>query len=182
MQSKILTSCLMAGVLITGGLASRAADTNAPAATPPAANSAPQQGAPPRVRPLPGRSMSGPESVLTEEQRTSYQKNMMDKRAEIGELTAKLQPLQQELRELMFSQKVDENQIREKVMEEAKIEADLTVLRAKAFAEIQPPMTSEQFEKFKEAMSPRPMMRPMPPTAPSSSSTNHPQSGGPGRP
>lgn len=180
MQSKILTSCLMAGVLMVGGFALRAADTNTPAPTPPGATSAPQQGPPPRVRPLPGGAAGGPMAVLTEEQRASYQKNITDKRSEMMELTSKLQASRQEINQLMFSLKVDESQIRQKMMEEANIEADMMILRAKAFANIQPPMTAEQFEKFKEAQAPRPMIRPMPPTAPSSAGTNS-APGGPGK-
>lgn len=89
---------------------------------------------------------------------------MADARAEMMELSGKLRPIQQELNELMYSLKVDESQIRAKVTEEAQIQADIIVLRAKAFAEIQPPITGEEFEKFKAAeTAPRPMMRPTPP-------------------
>jgi Spy/CpxP family protein refolding chaperone len=167
MKSKILMSCMTASVLIAGSVASHAADTNAPAATPPGATS--QQGAnpaPPHVRPLPGATAGGPMSVLSEEQRASYQKNITDKRAEMLELNSKLQASRQELNEIMYSLKVDEGLIRQKMMNEAKIEADIMVLRARAFADIQPPMTGEQFEKFKEAQQqPRPMMRATPPVS-----------------
>ncbi len=171
----------MAGVLIAGSLALRADDTNAPAATAPGANGAPPQqganGTAPRMRPLPGPNAGGPMAVLSEEQRASYQKNLTDKRAEMMELTSKLQPLRQELNESMFSLKVDESGIRQKVMDEAKIEADIMILRAKAFADIQPPLTEEQMEKFKQAQTPRPMMRPTPPTAPAPGATSQPQGG-----
>lgn len=183
MQSKILTSCLMAGVLITGGLASRAANTNAPATPPPGATGAPLQGtngAPPRVRPLPG-TVAGPMAILTEEQRASYQKNMADARTASMELSSKLQASQREITELMYSLKVDENQIRQKMMEEAKIQADIVILRAKAFANIEPPLTEEQFAKFKEATAPRSMMRPTPPAA-SPTTTNHSDVGGQPKP
>ena len=141
MQSKILMSCLTAGVLIAGGLALRAADTNAPAATPPGASAAPpQQAAPPRVRPLPGRRPD-PTDALTEEQRASYSKNIADKRAEM--------------------------------MEVAKLQADIAILRAKAFAEVQPPVTDEQMEKIKEMLTPATIRPIQPPAAaPPSATTN----------
>lgn len=169
----------MAGLLMTGSLASRADETNAPAPTPPGANAAPNpQGnttLQPRMRPLPPPGGGGPMGVLSEEQRASYQKNMADTRAEQMEINAKLQATQREITEMMYSLKVDENQIRQKMMEEANIQADIVILRAKAFANIQPPLTEEEFAKFKEAMTaPRPMMRPMPPqTPPPPAATNH---------
>lgn len=112
--------------------------------------------------------------VLSEEQRASYQKNVTDKRSEMMELNSKLQASRQELNDLMFPLKVDEAQIRQKMMDEAKIEADIMILRAQAFADIQPPLTPEQLEKFKQAATPRPMIRPTqpPPTAPSTTATN----------
>src|SRR5262249_54867961 len=98
--------------------------------------------------------------VLSEEQRASFQKNIADKRAEMLEINSKLQASRQELNELMFSLKMDENLIRQKMMNEAKLEADMMILRTKAFADIQPPLTEEEFKKFKQAQQPRPMMRP----------------------
>jgi hypothetical protein len=182
MQSKILTSFLMAGVLITGGLASRAEQTNAPAATPPGANSAPpQQTLQPRMRPLPGASMGGPMAVLTEEQRASYQKNIPS--SEMMELYSKRQAARLEIGQMMYAPKVDENLIRQRIMEEAKIEADIAILQAKAFAEVQPPLTDEQIDKVKQMLAPRqPMIRPTPPpTTPSTTVTNQGQSGLPGK-
>src|SRR6185437_7365973 len=109
------------------------------------------------------------------------QKNLADKRSEMMELSAKLQPLRQEINAMVFSMKVDDNQIRQKVIEEANVEADIMILRAKAFANIQPPLTEEEFEKFKQAEAPRPMMRPMPAMPPTPAATNNAQ-GGPGKP
>ena len=185
MQSKVLTSLLAAGVLFAGSVVLHADQTNTPAATAPGANSAPpQQGARPRMRPLPGAPGGGPQSVLTEDQLASYQKNITDKRADMMELNAKRQTARQEISQLIFSPKVEESQLRQKIMDEAKIEADIAVIQAKAFAEIQPPVTDEEIEKLKESMMPRqPMIRPPqpPPAAPSTTATNHEPSGAPGK-
>jgi uncharacterized membrane protein len=189
MQSKIVTSFLMAGVLFTRAAVLHAEQTNTPAATAPGANPAPPgQGGnaaqPPRMRPLPGAPMGGPMSVLTEEQLASYKKNITDKQAEMMELNSRRQAARQEISHLVLSPKLDENLIRQKIMDEAKIEADLAIMQAKAFAEIQPPLSDEQLEKLKETQAPRmPMIRPgqTPPAAPSTTATNRDQSGAPGK-
>jgi Spy/CpxP family protein refolding chaperone len=167
----------MAGILLTANTALRAQDTNAPAANPPA-NPTFQRS----MRPLPGPGapMGGPFSVLTEEQRTSYQKNMADKRAEMMELSTKRQAARQEITQVVLSPKLDENLIRQKFMDEAKIEADIAILQAKAFADIQPALTDEQIEKLKQPPAPmqmRPMQTPPPPTG-----TNHDANGLPPKP
>jgi Spy/CpxP family protein refolding chaperone len=133
------------------------------------------------MRPLPGAPSGGPTAVLTAEQQASYQKNMADKRAEMMELSSKRQAARMEINQIVLSPKFDENLIRQKIMDEAKIEADLAILQARAFADIQPPLTDEQMEKLKQSQAPRQpmMMRPTqtPPTAPTPPGTNHDASG-----
>lgn len=174
MHSKILTSFLVAGVLLTGSVVLHADPTNTPA---PGANAAPPKpAAQPRMRPLPGAPAAGSQNPLTEEQLASYKKNIADKSAQMADLNSKRMAARQEIGQLIYSPKLDESLLRQKVMDEAKIEADIAVLQAKAFSEIQPPVTAEQFEKLKESMAPRqPMIRPIqpPPAAPSTTTTNH---------
>lgn len=99
-------------------------------------------------------------SVLTEAQRNSYQENMKATRDKLMELRMQVNAMQREIFETTLTNKWDENLIREKAMAQARIEAEMTVLNAKAFAEIQPPLTAEQIEKLKSP--PAPMIRPMP--------------------
>lgn len=180
MRSRILTCCLTTGLLLAARPALHAADTNAPAPPPPGAGAPPQIGPPPnganmppRVRPNPGVMPGSPLSVLSQEQRDSFEKNLNDARGEIMGLNSKLQAARQEITDAMFALKVDENQIRQKVMAEAEVEADIAVIRAKAFSGIQPPLTADELDKFKhfQAAPMRMGPRPMPPQSPPG--TNH---------
>lgn len=115
-------------------------------------------------------------SVLTEAQRNSYMENMKANRDKQMELRMQVNALQKDIFETTLTNKWDENLIREKAMAQAKIEAEMTVLNAKAFSEIQPPLTAEQIDKLKGP--PAPMVRPMPPRPPSAA-TNNPATGSP---
>lgn len=174
MRSKILTSCLVIGVLFVTGSTLRAQGTNAPALTSPKpGTSSPAPTAiQPRMRAMPPGG-GGPLSAFTEQQRASFEHNMNEQREALMKLNSKLQAARQEIGDAMFSTKVDEKLIRQKVMDAAKIEADMAVVRAQAFADIQPPITPDELEKFKHFQS-SPMVRPMPPRpTPTPGSTNH---------
>ncbi len=67
------------------------------------------------------------------------------------ELNTKLQAVDREIFEAMYSDKLDEKLVREKVQAAASISADISLLRAKAFSEIQPPVTPDELAKFKAA-------------------------------
>jgi len=168
MQSKTIASCLIIGLSFASSLASRADDTNTP--TPPkpvfSAPVGPGTNMPMRVQPMPPRvPPNSPMSALSEEQRASFQKNLADARPKLMELNSKLTDARQEINDAMFSLKADENLIHQKVMAEAEIEAQMALVRAKAFSGIEPPLTTDEVDKFKHlAAGPpvRPTPRPMP--------------------
>lgn len=92
--------------------------------------------------------------VLTEEQRQSMRDALQDQRE-------KMQPIEQQLREARkdilaagLGEKFDETAVREKALKIAKLEAELTVLRAKALSHIKPPLSAEQIEQIKSAPAP----------------------------
>ncbi len=99
----------------------------------------------------PRQAPRGPFGVLSEEQLASYQKSLAAKQQEYSDLSAKLQAVDREVFDAMYSDKVDEKLIREKVQAAAAISADISLLRAKAFSEIQPPITPDELAKFKAA-------------------------------
>lgn len=126
-----------------------------------------------------GYAVGGPVGVLDEQQRLSYQNNMKEIRPKIMELESKLRAARQDLLDTSVTTKFDENVIREKAFAAAKIEAEMTVLRVKAFSEVQPPLTADQVQKIKASQQPaptRPMIRPdveRPLVHPTPSGTNH---------
>jgi Spy/CpxP family protein refolding chaperone len=87
--------------------------------------------------------------VLTDEQRTSYQAALGRERGLMMELQTKLRVARQELVNASVGQKFDENVMRQKALAVSRLEAEMTVLRAKALSEVQPPLTPEQIEKMK---------------------------------
>jgi hypothetical protein len=61
-------------------------------------------------------------------------------------------------------QKFDEDALRQKALEAGRLDAELTVLRAKALSKMKPPLSPEQIEKLKnpppfEGGEPRPEFR-----------------------
>lgn len=118
-------------------------------------------------------------SVLTEAQRNSYMEAMKANRDKLMELRMQVNSMQREIFEATLTNKWDENLIREKAMAQARIEAEMTVLNAKAFSEIQPPLTTEQIEKLKAPPAPAPVIRPMPAQPPPAAGNNQPAPGSP---
>ena len=55
----------------------------------------------------------------------------------------------QELQEAIHAEKIDEQVIRDKAADVGKIEGNLAVIRAKAFAKIRPSLTPEQLARMK---------------------------------
>ncbi|HEX4265254.1 MAG TPA: periplasmic heavy metal sensor [Verrucomicrobiae bacterium] len=96
-----------------------------------------------------GVSLGGPGGVLNEEQRASYQAALRAAHGEVMELDAKLRLARQEVLNTSLTGKFDENAVREKAFAAARIEAELAVIRARAFSQVQPPLSAEQIEKIK---------------------------------
>jgi len=139
----------------------------------------------PQMRMMPPRQAPrGPFGVLSEEQLASYQKALAGKQEQYTELSAKLQAVNREVFDAMYSDKVDEKLIREKVQAAAAISADISLLRAQAFSEIQPPITPDELAKFKAAaMAPQqPQPQIIRREAPPAAGTNQPVSPVPAKP
>ena len=92
-----------------------------------------------------GAGGGGPMQSMTDEQRQAMQQVS----EETKELNTKLTEARKELGGAIYAEKVDEAAIREKAATVAKIDADLYVARAKAFAKVRSKFTPEQIEAFK---------------------------------
>ncbi len=93
-------------------------------------------------------------SVLTEEQRASFREAMEAQRKTIRELEEKIRDARKEIFEAGFKEKFDEEMVRQKAMAAAKLDAELTVVRTKAFSQIRPALSAEQIEKIKNVPPP----------------------------
>jgi uncharacterized membrane protein len=100
--------------------------------------------------------------VLTEAQRTSLRKAMETQRDKTRVLEEKIRKARKEVVAASFAEPFDENAVRAKALAAAKLEADLEVMRAKAFAQMKPPPSAEQVEKLKTL----PLFNPAPPPSP----------------
>jgi Spy/CpxP family protein refolding chaperone len=109
---------------------------------------------PPFAPGAPARMMPGFErayQVLTDEQRASLRDAFGSQREKMRDLEEQMRAARRELLEASLAEKPDEKRIRKRAMAVGRIEADIAVLRAKALAGIQPPLSSEQREKIKSA-------------------------------
>jgi len=105
----------------------------------------------------PGRFAPGFErffSILTEEQRASLREAMQAQREKMRAVEEKLRDARKEIFEAGLKEKFDEEAIREKATAAAKLDAELTVLRAKAFSQMRPALSAEQIEKLKKLPAP----------------------------
>jgi Spy/CpxP family protein refolding chaperone len=87
--------------------------------------------------------------VLTDEQRESLRDAMRDQREKMQPIEEKLLEARKDLLQAGLVEKFDEDAIRAKALKVAKMEAELAVLRAKAFSQIKPPLTPDQIEEIK---------------------------------
>jgi Spy/CpxP family protein refolding chaperone len=87
---------------------------------------------------------------LDEQQRNTLREEMQKQQDAVQQLNEKLQAAQRELMKEVLAEKQDEKKIREKADAVAKIQADIMVLRAKAFASINPTLKPEQKEQMIE--------------------------------
>jgi Spy/CpxP family protein refolding chaperone len=164
----LFTNCLSAGILLATQSSLLAAPPNAPAGSQPGSRAAT-----PTVRQPPaGITVGGLFGVMTEQQRASYQAAMRAMRPQLMEIESRIRAAHKDLLDTSLSMKFDENVIREKAMVSARLEAELTVLRVKAYSQIQPPLSPEQIERVKsEEPGPvRPVERFQ---RPSGTATNH---------
>jgi Spy/CpxP family protein refolding chaperone len=150
----LISRLLIFGIASVAPLALNAQESNAPAHRPPqkGIQSVPSQQ-------IAGFALGGPVGVLTDQQRASYLAAMKNEHARLAELQAQVLAARQDMLVASVTGKFDENVIREKAMAAARLEAEMAVIRAKVFSQVQPPLSPEQIEKIKAGQPGR--IRPM---------------------
>ncbi len=88
-------------------------------------------------------------AVLTEEQRYSMRQASEGQREKVRAIEEKIRDARKAILEASVAEKFDEDAVRNKAEEAAKLDAELTVMRAKALSLIKPPLSKEQIEKIK---------------------------------
>ena len=96
------------------------------------------------------------ERVLTPEQRDSMRGIMESEREKMRGIQEKIRDARKALMKASLAEKFDEEAVRAKALEVAKLEAEVTVIRAKAISKVQPPLSPEQIEQI---INPPPMQR-----------------------
>jgi len=89
-------------------------------------------------------------SLLTDEQRASLREAMEAQREKTREFEEKIRRVRAELFTSSLSQTFDEETVRSKAMTAAKLEAEMTVLRAKVFSTMKPALSAEQLREIRE--------------------------------
>ena len=87
--------------------------------------------------------------VLTDDQRASLREAMEAQREPMRDLEEKIRAVRKDLMQASLAEKFDEVAIRNKALEAGKLDAELTVLRAKAFSQMKPPLSAQQIEQIK---------------------------------
>jgi Spy/CpxP family protein refolding chaperone len=88
------------------------------------------------------------EAVLNNEQRVQFREEMEAQRDKLRELEQKAAKLRRELDEALFSEKLDEKAVREKSSALAEVDAERSLIRARAFAKVRPSLSEEQLERL----------------------------------
>jgi len=89
------------------------------------------------------------ESILDQAQRMKFGEEMQGQREKLRELNEKSMRLRRELNEALFGETLDESLVRKKTAELSELEAERSLIRARAFAKIRPSLTEEQLERLK---------------------------------
>lgn len=89
--------------------------------------------------------------VLDDKQRELYREAMQKNGDELRSLNDKLQAAQKDLVKATIAEKYDEKVVREKAEAVAKVQTDITVLRAKAFSSVSPTLKPEQREQLENS-------------------------------
>jgi Spy/CpxP family protein refolding chaperone len=86
--------------------------------------------------------------VLTPEQRESLMDANRSNQAQTQDLEERIRTARKAILEASLAPKFDEANLRAKLEAAAKLEADLTVLRAKTLAKMEPPLSEEQIKQI----------------------------------
>lgn len=126
--------------------------------TPPGA---PPADGPRGPRPFPGQFQGqGPqgggmpvEAILDQEQRMKFGEEIQGQREKMRDLNEKSMRLRRELDEALFGEKLDESLVHKKTTELSELDAERSLIRARAFAKVRPTLTEEQLERLKNMRS-----------------------------
>jgi len=140
MKSKRSLQLLFAGVVIASPFTLHSQQTNSPAKPAAAVG---------QNLFLAGLGPIG--NVLTEEQRASFRQAMDAQREKIRDNEIKLRDARKKFFDASVTAPFDEATVRKQAQAVATLEAEATVIRAKAVSQIQPPLSNEQIEKIKNS-------------------------------
>ena len=88
---------------------------------------------------------------FTDEQRDALRTAMEDRREEMGQLSEKMRDARTGLQKEILAEKQNPDRIKSFAKEVAELQAELTVIQAKAFAQARPKFTADQLEKLKNS-------------------------------
>lgn len=111
----------------------------------------------PGFRGGPGQGLPLMEQVLTEDQRDSLRQTMEAQREKMRGLQEKIRDARKALMKAALAEEFKDDVVKAKALEVAKLEAEVSALRLKAFAEVQPALSPEQLEKILNPPQPRSM-------------------------
>jgi uncharacterized membrane protein len=126
-----------------------------------------QRGAMPGAMAARGAGIERIFMVLTPEQRESLRKAAAENRDQVRDLEEKTRDARKAVLDAAVARDFSEATLRQKLEAAAKLDVELTLLRAKALAKVDPPLSDDQIERIKnpppmsEAM--RDRMQPAPP-------------------
>jgi Spy/CpxP family protein refolding chaperone len=89
------------------------------------------------------------EAVLNQEQRLKFGEELQGQREKMREINERYGRLRRELDEALFGEKLDEGLVRKKSAELAELDAERSLIRARAFAKVRPTLSEEQLERLK---------------------------------
>jgi len=146
---------LISALLLPGSLVADAQ----PSPDHPDRPNAPRNPRPPGERPdnrfQPGPGMALMDRVLSEDQRESMRSIMASQREALRDIQDKMGSARKELLKAALAEKFDEDLVRSKALVVARLEAELTVLRAKALSQVQPPLSEGQVARILNPPPPR---------------------------
>ena len=114
-----------------------------------------QPGGPGGFRGGPGQGLPMMEQVLTEDQRDSLRQTMESQREKMRDLQEKIPDARKAMMTAALATEFKDDVVKAKALEVAKLEAEVTVLRLKAIAEVEPALSKEQLEKLLNPPQPR---------------------------
>lgn len=107
-----------------------------------------QSGDQPGFRGGQGQGLPLMERVLTEDQRDSLRQMMESQREKMRGLQEKIRDARKAMMQAALADDFKDDVVKAKALEVAKLEAEMTVMRLKAVAEVQPALSKEQLEKI----------------------------------